>query len=136
MNPAKGTNNLPWTALVMRLTRESVAVDTDGDVKPFPAGTEILIGGVDNESLYLTANDPREVSEVVLTPRDSMLKLDGGRKMYIFDKMIHPRKHDRIKENLHFFGRPEPLTLVERGGSAQNSGQAVGQFPGDRTASA
>jgi hypothetical protein len=112
MNPAKGTNNEPWTALVVKLTRDCPAVQAGGDVQLFTPGTEILVGGVDNASLYRTANDPKNAFEVILTPREAPLKLSGGKKMFIFDKEFHPKPHNRVAEGLIFFTR-EPLTLAE-----------------------
>lgn len=126
MSPAKGTNNREWEALVVKLTEDCPAVSPDGEVQLYGPGTEILVGGVDNASLYRTASNETSAFEVILVPREKALKLDGGRRMYIFDKAIHPKAHNRQAENLLFFGK-EALTLSAGQESRGMAGGSVGQ---------
>jgi hypothetical protein len=110
MNPSSKNvkDDLPiedqyWVAIVFRLTKPCKARSPEGDIREYPPGTEILVGGADNASLYQRADNATHAFEVKLTPT-KQLALGGGRKMWLFEKKVNPTAVKRTIENeLKFF---------------------------------
>jgi len=107
MNPSKenvSENNKAWTALVVKLTKPSKAVDGNDQVVDVPAGEEIFVHGYDLNSLYAAANHQLDAYEVLLIP-DKILALGGGHKMWQFKKAVNPKAYNRKENGLSFFRR-------------------------------
>jgi len=108
---AKDGNGKPWTGLVLKLTKACKGV-RNRTVVDCHVGEEIIVGGYDMADLYRAANHPTKAFEVKLTPKE-ILALGGGRKMWLYEKLVNPKGHDRAEEKLFFFARtikaPEQL---------------------------
>ena len=109
MNPSEKNvkNDKPieeqyWIAVVFQLTAPTKAKSAEKEVREFPAGTQILVGGYDMASLYGRADHPSLAFEVCVWPTKK-LDVGGGHKMWLYAKKVNPKALERAKSDLVFY---------------------------------
>jgi hypothetical protein len=108
-----------WVALVMQLTQPAKARSPEGDVREYPPGTQIIVGGADMASLYNRADDRVKAYEAKVWPV-KQLALGGGRKMWLFEKRVNPQTVNRATNHLEFLeGRAAELDADPFNGAKQ-----------------